>query len=120
MPAVRVYSARALARFASADDGSEELEDAAFILSTYRKSLQSDQNAVSIFMPVGCLQVGITFAYKVSTFLSYHSYEAYEEEYFFCFQCLIYFSFAIFCFLANIIDAYFVLFCLFMLFHPIL
>ena len=55
MPAVRVYSARALARFASADDGSEELEDAAFILSTYRKSLQSDQNAVSIFMPVGFL-----------------------------------------------------------------
>ena len=52
MPAVRVYSARALARFASADDGSEELEDNAVILSTYRKSLQSDQNAVSIFMAV--------------------------------------------------------------------
>ena len=50
MPAVRVYSARALARFASADDGSGEVEDDAIILSTYRNSLQSDQNAVSIFM----------------------------------------------------------------------
>lgn len=43
VPAIRVYSARALARFASAD-GSDDPEDDA-ILSAYRRSLQLDQNA---------------------------------------------------------------------------
>lgn len=52
IPAVRVYSARALARFASADDGSGEVEDDAIILSTYRRSLQFDQNAVSTFAQI--------------------------------------------------------------------
>ncbi|KAI5062946.1 hypothetical protein GOP47_0021493 [Adiantum capillus-veneris] len=52
IPAIRVYSARALGRFASADDDPEN--DA--ILSTYRKSLQSDQNAdvrrnIILFIP---------------------------------------------------------------------
>ncbi|MCO5614540.1 hypothetical protein L7F22_068823 [Adiantum nelumboides] len=52
IPTIRVYSARALGRFASADDDPEN--DA--IMSTYRKSLQSDQNAevrrnIILFMP---------------------------------------------------------------------
>lgn len=49
VPAVRVYSARALARFASAEDGSRDPENDA-ILRAYQRSLQSDQNAVSGFL----------------------------------------------------------------------
>eukprot|EP00250_Pteridium_aquilinum_P000880 c11059_g1_i1 orf=140-3382(+) len=44
IPAIRVYSARALARFASAEDGLGDPENDA-ILRAYRRSLQSDQNA---------------------------------------------------------------------------